>query len=207
MCFEALDKHVLPSYSRPLTIHTIKITAAPCPVHHSFPSTPSFNRLGKARHSSIAQTSYNTVAVAERQQPQPITITQTSYNTVTVTPINVRTSGHKFQHAYTNALPVNNTMTNTLTLTLTLKSALSPSSPQTTLPLTAAALAAHQRTMAANPSTTSPRGAWVCGGQMYHRPTPPSDKRWRKLVKKDDLAADIDEILRAATGANEDEGN
>jgi hypothetical protein len=42
---------------------------------------------------------------------------------------------------------------------------------------------------------------------MYHRPTPPSDKRWNKLVKKDDLAADIDEILRAATDANEDEGN
>lgn len=47
----------------------------------------------------------------------------------------------------------------------------------------------------------------MCGGQMYHRPTPPSDKRWNKLVKKDDLAADIDEILRAATDANEDEGN
>lgn len=98
-------------------------------------------------------------------------------------------------------------MTNTLTLTL--KPALPPSSSQeeTTLPLTAAALAAHQRNMAANPSTISPRGTWVCGGQMYHRPTPPSDKRWNRLVKKDDLAADIDEILRAATDANEDEGN
>jgi hypothetical protein len=82
------------------------------------------------------------------------------------------------------------------------------SSPSQASPtLTAAALAAHQRTMAANPSTTSPRGTWVCGGQMYHRPTPPGDKRWNKLVKKDDLAADIDDILRAATDANEDEGN
>jgi hypothetical protein len=77
---------------------------------------------------------------------------------------------------------------------------LSSSPSQASPALTAAALAAHQRTMAANP-------AWVCGGQMYHRPTPPSDKRWNKLVKKDDLAADIDEILRAATDANEDEGN
>jgi hypothetical protein len=116
----------------------------------------------------------------------------------------VRISEQGLQHTYTNrAASNNNTMTNTLA------PALAPSSTQTetTLPLTAAALAAHQRTMAANPSTTSPRGTWVCGGQMYHRPTPPSDKRWNKLVKKDDLAAEIDDILRAATNANKDEGN
>jgi hypothetical protein len=82
--------------------------------------------------------------------------------------------------------------------------------PLTSIPLTATALAAHQRTMAAHPSTstTSPPGVWVCGGQMYHRPTPPGDKRWNKLVKKDDLAADIDGILRAATtNANDEEVN
>jgi hypothetical protein len=92
----------------------------------------------------------------------------------------------------------------TLTLTLTLNPALPLSSSQTTLPLTAAVFAAHQHIMAANPSTISPRGTWVCGGQMYHRPTPPGDKRWNK---RDDLAAEIDDILRAATDANEDEGN
>lgn len=139
--------------------------------------------------SSKTQSTYNPVATRQ-QQPQPTTI-------------NVCTSEQRSQHAHANCAASNNTMTNTVT------PALSPSSPQaeTTLPLTAAALAAHQRTMAANPSTNSPRGVWVCGGQMYHRPTPPSDKRWNKLVKKDDLAAEIDYILRAATNANKDEGN
>jgi hypothetical protein len=114
----------------------------------------------------------------------------------------VRISEQGLQNTYTNrAASNNNTMTNTLT------PALSPQAETSPL-LTAAALAAYQRTLAANPSTISPRGTWVCGGQMYHRPTPPSDKRWNKLVKKDDLAAEIDDILRAATtNTNDGEGN
>jgi hypothetical protein len=71
--------------------------------------------------------------------------------------------------------------------------------------LTAANLAAHQRAM-----TTAQggwQGGWVCGGEMYHRPTTPTQEQWNLLVKRDLLAADIDDILRAATDSKTGEAN
>jgi hypothetical protein len=84
----------------------------------------------------------------------------------------------------------------------TLSSSQSRSSPA----LTAANLAAHERAIAANPSTTS-QGGWVCGGEMNHRRDPPNPEQWDKLVKKDPLAADIEEISRAAANARQNQGN
>jgi hypothetical protein len=85
----------------------------------------------------------------------------------------------------------NNKMTSIITPNL------SPSSTETTPPFTTANLAAHQRTtMAAGSSTTSSRGGWVCGGEQ-----------WNALMKHDQLAADIDGILRAAVNAKKGQGN
>jgi hypothetical protein len=96
----------------------------------------------------------------------------------------------------------NNKMTSIITPNLSL------SSTETTPPFTTANLAAHQRTtMAAGSSTTSSRGGWVCGGEMYHRPATPNPEQWNALMKHDQLAADIDGILRAAVNAKKGQGN
>jgi hypothetical protein len=84
---------------------------------------------------------------------------------------------------------------------------LSPSSAETTPPFTTANLAAHQRSMAAGSSTATSQGGWVCGGEMYHRPATPNPEQWNKLVKHDQLAADIEEISRAAANAKKGQGN
>ena len=84
---------------------------------------------------------------------------------------------------------------------------LSSSQSQTSPALTAANLAAHERAIATNPSTTSSQGGWVCGGEMNHRRAPPNPEQWDKLVKKDPLAADIEEILRAAANARQNQSN
>jgi hypothetical protein len=47
----------------------------------------------------------------------------------------------------------------------------------------------------------------VCGGEMYHRPTTPTQERWNQLVERDPLAADIDDILRAAPDRKTGDGN
>jgi hypothetical protein len=47
----------------------------------------------------------------------------------------------------------------------------------------------------------------VCRGEMHHQPTTPTQERWNQLVKRDQLAADIDDILRAATDRKTGEGN
>jgi hypothetical protein len=95
----------------------------------------------------------------------------------------------------------NNNMTNTLIPTL------SASSSQTTPLLTAANLAAQQLAMTAISSTTTSQGGWVCGGDMYHRPATPNPEQWNELIERDQLAADIEEILRAAVNAKKGQGN
>ena len=92
-------------------------------------------------------------------------------------------------------------MTNSLVPTL------SVSSSQTAPLLTAANLSAHQRAMAATPSTTPYQGGWACGGEMHHRPTLPKPEEWNELITHDPVAADIDDILRVATNVRQDQGN
>jgi hypothetical protein len=58
--------------------------------------------------------------------------------------------------------------------------------------------------MATSSSTTSSQ---VGGGEMNHRRAQPDPKQWAKLIKKDPLAAEIDDILRAATNARQDTAN
>ena len=84
---------------------------------------------------------------------------------------------------------------------------LSPSSQQTTPLFTAANLAAHQRAMTANSSTTPSQGGWVCGGEMNHRRPAPNPEQWNELLGHDPLAADIEEILRAAANARQNQDN
>jgi hypothetical protein len=95
----------------------------------------------------------------------------------------------------------NNKMTNTIIPTL------SASSSQTTPLLTVANLAVYQHAITASPSTNTSRGGWVCGGEMHHRPATPNPEQWNGLIEYDQLAADIDEIFRAAVNAKKGQGN
>lgn len=65
--------------------------------------------------------------------------------------------------------------------------------------------------MATRASTTPTQGGWeggwVCGGEMYHWPTTPTQEQWNQLVKRDPLAANIDDILRAAANETKEKGN
>jgi hypothetical protein len=106
-----------------------------------------------------------------------------------------------FLQEKTNISPSNNKMTNTIIPTM------SASSSQITPLHTAATLAAHQLAITASPSTNTSQGGWVCGGEMYHRPATPNPEQWNGLIEHDQLAADIEEILRAAVKAKKGQGN
>jgi hypothetical protein len=99
-----------------------------------------------------------------------------------------------------NILPSKNKMTNN-----TMPKLSQPSS-QTTPPFNTANLAVYQRAMATSSSTTT-SGGWVCGGEMNHRRPPPDPEQWNELMNRDQLAAEIEEVLRAASNAKKDKGN
>jgi len=77
----------------------------------------------------------------------------------------------------------------------------SPSSAQSGPLLTAVNLAALQCAMSATSSTTTSPSGWVCGGEMDHQRESLDPEQWDSLVMEDSLAAEINDILHAATDA------
>ena len=74
-----------------------------------------------------------------------------------------------------------------------------PSSSKASPTLNATNLASHQSATAASTSfTASKGGGLVCGGEMNHRRAPPNPEQWKELMKRDPLAADIEDAVRAA---------
>jgi len=81
----------------------------------------------------------------------------------------------------------------------------SSSSSQTSPPITAANLDRHA--IAVTPSSASSQRIWVSDGGVSRRHAAPNPDSWNQLVKRDSLAADIEDSLRAASKAKKEKGN
>ncbi|KAM0693213.1 hypothetical protein Q7P36_006466 [Cladosporium allicinum] len=79
-----------------------------------------------------------------------------------------------------------------------------PSSPKASPTLTAANLASQQSATAASSSSVASKGGeWVYGSKMNHRRASPNPEQWKELMKRDSLAADIEDAVHAAASKAE----